>query len=149
MGLFSKKPKGMDKYEIESSMDQAKISNKQMFQSDNIDHYLHYRRELDFRMQKLLNYQSKYPSVFKYPHRPSDVANQIKTERAECEQKFMQRNIIRIERILLNYKTERGKKNNFKKETDIIKHYAGEFLPETVEYFIDQLQERFPEYIET
>lgn len=144
---FSKKPTGMDAYYIQSGIDRAKTLYKQMFETDRVDHYLSFRDELNCTINKLLEYEHIYPNVFKAPHRPSDVCAQIQNEQKECEHKLIDRNIIRIERLLLNYKTERGKRNNFVKETDIIKYYAGEFLPETIDYFLDQLQQRFPNYV--
>ena len=147
MGLFSKKPTRADAYTIQTSVSQVKILYSSLFSANKIDLFISEREELNVEIERLLKYEKKYPNVFYKKQRPSDILRQIQNERAVCERKLIDRNLALIERTLLNYKTERGKHNNFIRETDIIKYYAGELLPETVEYFELQLQKMFPQYI--
>ena len=90
--------------------------------------------------------QKKFPSFFG-KNSPSSNLEKINSERKKMEKKFVDRFLISIEKKLLNYSTDRGKRNNFNKETDKFKYYAGEFLPETVKYFNEMIEERFPEYL--
>ncbi len=147
MGLFSKKPTRADAYTIQTSVSQVKILYSSLFSANKIDLFISEREELNIEIERLLKYEKKYPNVFYKNQRPSDILRKIQNERAVCERKLIDRNLALIESTLLNYKTERGKRNNFIKETDIIKYYAEELLPETVEYFELQLQKMFPQYI--
>ena len=98
-------------------------------------------------LNTLIAYEKKYSSFFKNP-KPTANSAKVSRELPSVEKKFVDYTIINLERKLLKYTTDRGKRNNFNKEVDIFKYYAGEFLPQTVEYFDKQIHERFSEYLQ-
>lgn len=146
MGLFSKKPTLTHIHEIESAIFEAQTSYKEVATTDRPDWFIEAYEKTYTSTEFLVKMERKYPSYFKKPT-PSSNLEKINSERKKMEKKFVDRFIISIEKKLLNYSTERGKRNNFNKETDKFRYYAGDFLPETVDYFNKVIKERFSEYL--
>lgn len=146
MGLFSKKPTGSQQAYIQSAISEVQIQYKQVAQTERVDWFLEAYKKTYDSMNYLINAEKKFPSYFG-KHRPTTNMQKINSERPEMEKQFVDRFILSIEKKLLNYSTDRGKRNNFHKEVDKFKYYAAEFLPATVDYFNRIIQERFSEYI--
>ena len=146
MGLFSKKPSQREQNDISQNIFNVQSAYRSMYDGCGVEVYVDCKNRLMKSMNTLLAYEKKYPSYFKHPT-PTENAKKIQEEMQEVEMHFVDYTITYIEKKLLNYSTARGKTNNFNKETDKFKYYAGEFLPGTVEYFDKMLHEHFSEYI--
>lgn len=146
MGLFSKKPSGSQQVYIQSAISEVQTKYKYLTTVDRVDWFIEEYENIYRSMNFLLDAEKRFPSYFG-KHKPSTNMKKIESERAEMEIQFIDRFILSIERKLLNYSTDRGKRNNFNKEANKFKYYAAEFLPETVDYFNKVIQERFTEYI--
>ena len=64
MGLFSKKPTRADAYTIQTSVSQVKILYSSLFSANKIDLFISEREELNIEIDRLLNYEKKFPNVF-------------------------------------------------------------------------------------
>lgn len=146
MGLFSKKPNRSQQVYIQSAIDEVQTQYKQVAKAERVDWFLEAYEKTYDAMDYLLKAEKNFPSYFG-KHRPTSNLQKINSERPEMERQFIDRFILSIEKKLLNYSTERGKRNNFNKETDKFRYYADEFLPETVDYFNQMLKERFNQYL--
>ena len=146
MGIFSKKPSGSQQAYIASAISEVQIQYKNVATTSNIENFLESYRKTKDSMKYLLDAERKFPSYFRHP-KPSENMKKIESERLEMEHQLIDRLIVSIEKRLLDFSTDRGKRNNFNKEVDKFRYYAGEFLPETVNYFENIVKERFPEYI--
>lgn len=102
--------------------------------TDDIDAYLLQRQSIYDNMQKLIAMQKKRPGMFR-SNTPAKAWEKMQGEVPECERRFIERYIIAIEKKLLNYKTPKGKANNLNNMIERFMYNAGEFLPETVDYF--------------
>lgn len=147
MGLFSKKPNQREQNDISQHIFLVQSSFRSMYDGCGIEIFIDCKNRVLQSLETLIAYEKKYNSFFKKPT-PSDNKEKVIRELPEVEKRFVDYTITKIEKKLLDYSTERGKRNNFNKEIDKFKYYAGEFLPETVDYFNKVIQERFPEYAE-
>lgn len=146
MGIFSKNPSLKEQNEISQNIFWVQSFYKTMFDGCGVEVFVNCKQRVFSSLDLLIKYERKYPSYFKHP-KPTENHKKIIKELPEAEKKFVDYTIINIEKKLLNYSTDRGKRNNFNKETDKFRYYAGEFLPETVDYFTRMINERFPEYL--
>lgn len=140
------KPNGSQQAYIQSAISDAQIHYKQVANTNRVDWFIEEYQKTYIAMNYLLEAEKKFPSYFGNPS-PTSNLNKINHERPQMEKKFIDRFILSIEKKLLEYSTDRGKRNNFNKETDKFRYYAGEFLPESVTYFDELISERFPDYI--
>ena len=146
MGLFSKKPNGSQQVYIQSAINEVQTQYKYLTQVERVDWFVEAYENIYKSMNFLLDSEKRFPSFFgKYT--PSTNMKKIESERNEMEKQFIDRFFLSIEKKLLEYSTMRGKKNNFIKETDKFRYYAGEFLPESVDYFNNIIETRYPEYM--
>ena len=146
MGLFTKNPSQKEQQEISQDIFLVQSSYKTMFDGCGVEVFVSCKQRVFSCLNVLIKYEKKYPSFFKNP-KPTENYNKVIKELPKTERKFVDYTITQIEKKLLNYSTERGKRNNFNKETDKFRYYAGEFLPETVDYFTKIVSERFPQYL--
>lgn len=145
MGLFNKRmPDDLDSMKINSLIESLQSRYDWIRQTDDLTAFITGTEFMKQDIEKLLNYEKKYPNFFK--HKPSYGWNIIMKERFLVEQDFIDRYMVSIERKLLDYSTIRGKTNNFNKKVDLFMFYAGEFQPENITYFEQLLAERFPEF---
>lgn len=146
MGFFSKPktPNENDKFWIEQKLALIDTYNNWVTSGDNITGFFNGIESLKAAVKELLPYEKKYPDYFK--PKPSQILSNFCTNKLLLEKGFIDRYIISIERKLLNYTTIRDKTNNFNKMVDIFRYEAGEFEPESVDYFEMKLRERFPEF---
>lgn len=147
MGLFSKNPSKSEAYVIQSSVDRVKVLYKSQYSVCTVQLYAEGRQSIAETLSVLYRYEKRYPHVFLRGQRPSDISQQIENERAVCERKLVDRTLKRIERLLLEYKTPRGKQNNLRKELDLIAYYSDALLPETIAYLNAKAAKMFPEYL--
>lgn len=146
MGLFGNKrmPTDLEAMKIQSTIESLQGHYKWICQTDDLRAFVTGTNFMKEDIKQLLSYEKKYPYFFK--NKPSHAWNKILQERKDVEKDFIDRYIISIERKLLNYSTLRGKTNNLNKMVDIFRYDAGEFNPESVNYFEMKLRERFPEF---
>lgn len=146
MGLFQskRKPDEFEAMRIQSAIEALQDHYKWICQTDDLGAFINGTNFMKDDIKKLLSYERNYPSFFK--SKPSAAQNKILMERLEVEKNFIDRYIMSIERKLLDYSTMRGKTNNFNKKVDLFKYYAGEFKPESIDYFKKMISERFPEF---
>lgn len=147
MGLFSRKPSKSEAYAIQSGVNQVKALYKSLYSVATVELYADGREELMKTLALLSGYEKKFPQVFLRGQRPADILQQIENERIVCEHKLIDRVMKRIERLLLEYKTPRGKQNNFDKEMELTLHYSGALLPETLNYLNAKAAKMFPDYM--
>ena len=146
MGLFSRNPSRTEQNDISQHIHYVQSSYKMMYDGCGIEVFVDCKNRTLSSLEILVSYENKYHSYFKKP-RPSDNKATVLKELPDVERKFVEYTILNLEKKLLNYSTDRGKRNNFNKEIDKFRYYAGEFLPETVDYFNQMIEERFPEYL--
>lgn len=146
MGLFSKNPTSKEQAEISQNIFWVQSFYKTLHDGCGVEVFADSKQRVFSSLNLLIKYEKKYPSFFKHPT-PTENYNKVLKELPKVEKKFVDYTVVYIEKKLLNYSTDRGKRNNFNKETDKFRYYAGEFLPETVDYFTKMIQERFPEYL--
>ena len=147
MKLFgSKKPSSSEQNQIKEHIRTIELFYKIMYDGCGIDIFVECKNRVLTASTELIKYEEKYPNFFVAPG-PKENSTRILDELPECEREFIDYMLQRLERKLLDYSTDRGKRNNFNKEVDKFKYFAGEFLPETVDYFNQQLQRRFPEFL--
>lgn len=147
MGLFSRKPSKSEAYEIQAGVNQVKSLYKSQYSVATVQLYAEGRQEIVDTLVMLSRYEKKYPHVFLKGQHPSDIMQQIEDERVVCEHKLVDRILKRVERLLLEYKTPRGKQNNLKKELDLVAYYSDALLPETITYLNAKAAKMFPDYI--
>lgn len=147
MGLFSKKPNQQEQNDISQHIFWVQSFYKSMYDGCGIDVFVDCKNRVFKSLDVLISYEKKYNSFFKKP-KPSDNKEKVIRELPDVERHFVDYTITNLEKKLLNYSTDRGKRNNFNKETDKFRYYADEFLPETVDYFNQLIRERFSEYVE-
>ena len=147
MGLFSKKPNQREQNDISHHIFLVQSSYRSMYDGCGIEIFIDCKNRVLQSLETLIAYEKKYNSFFKKPT-PSDNKEKVIRELPEVEKRFVDYTITKIEKKLLDYSTDRGRRNNFNKEIDKFKYYAGEFLPETVDYFNMVIHERFQEYAE-
>lgn len=146
MGLFGNKrmPSELDAMKIQSGIESLQGHYKWVCNTDDLGAFINGSNFMKDDIENLLYYERKYPNFFR--NKPSYGWSVILEERSDVEQQFIDRYIISIERKLLDYSTMRGKTNNFNKKVDLFRYYAGEFKPESVNYFEQMIKERFPEF---
>ena len=147
MGLFFKKPNSIEQSEISTLIYNVQTSYRYMHDWCGVEIFVDCKKNVFDDINKLIKYESKYPSFFKHPT-PSENKQKVISELPYVEKKYIDNLIVYIEKKLLNYSTDRGKRNNFNKEADKFRYYAGEFLPETVDYFNKVARKNFSDYIE-
>lgn len=147
MGLFSKKPNQQEQNDISQHIFWVQSFYESMYDGCGIDVFVDCKNRVFKSLDVLISYEKKYNSFFKKP-KPSDNKEKVIRELPDVERHFVDYTITNLEKKLLNYSTDRGKRNNFNKETDKFRYYADEFLPETVDYFNQLIRERFSEYVE-
>lgn len=140
------KPTGSQQVYIDSAIHDVQMHYKQVASTTRVDWFIEEYKSTYSSLNYLLDAEKKFPSYFG-KNNPTSNLNKINCERPKMEKKFIDRYILSIEKKLLEYSTERGKRNNFNKETDKFRYYADEFLPESVVYFDKLISERFPDYI--
>ena len=144
MALFSKKPNQEDTFKINQAMKELNYHNETIVRMDNVEGFLNEIHSLKETVEKLLKYERKYPKVFN--PKPSVILKNFELNKILLEKNFIDRYVEVIERKLLDYSTDRGKKNNLFKKVDLLRYYVDEFDPETLVYFNCRLSERFPQY---
>ena len=110
------------------------LYSAQFNKTDDLEAYILQRDSIKEEMQKLIDMQKKTPRLFG-KNTPVKAWRKMQDETPVCERKFVERHIIAIEKKILNYKTDCGKINNLNNMIDKFMYYAGEFQPETVDYF--------------
>ena len=144
LNLFVSRPNESDKAFIKIQLDSINYYNDSLKRANNVSSFLYAMNDLKNTLNKLLNYEKKYPNYFK--PKPSEILKNFReNNKLILEHNFVDRYIVEIEKKLLNYSTVRGKSNNFNKMVDIFRFEAGEFEPETVKYFEVELSKNFPE----
>lgn len=146
MGLFSRKPSSSEQLNISICINQAQVLYKQVVTAHRPDWLVDLYGQLYIEMDKLVQYEQKYPKFFVGKNTPTNNYKKIISERPEVERDFVDKYITEIEKILLKYKTNRGKQNNFNHAVDQFRYYADNFSSETISYFEKRLKEEFTEY---
>lgn len=147
MGLFSKNPSKHEQEDITQHIFWIQSFYKTINDGCGIEVFVDCKNRVLNSLEILISYEKKYNSFFKKP-KPSDNKKKIFRELPEIERRFVDYTIVKLEKKLLDYSTDRGKRNNFNKEVDKFMYYAGEFLPSTVDYFNRIINERFSEYMQ-
>jgi len=95
--------------------------------------------------KKLLYWEEKYPKAFNIS--PCTMVETLINTRNELERDMIDRWIHNLERTLIQYSTEKGKMNNFKKQVDLFKFDSEVLLPESIDYFQSELEKHYSQYI--
>lgn len=144
-----KKNKGIDpttKIHIDITIQNAKRSIDLLKDCTSITQFSSRYEYAKQDVLKMVDLQKEYPSVFKEIS-PLDIYMALERDRFELECTVVDKVVSQIERKLLKYTTEKGKQNNFNKEFDIFRYDSEVALPQTFDYFVEQMNTKFPQYM--
>lgn len=134
---------------VQTDLDRANMCVRDVMTAETIRQHVPRFEFAKEASLKLVEDAEKYPSLFENSEiKPSEAYEALLAQKPELEKKIVDNFFYELERYLLNYTTEKGKKNNFKKKTDVFAFDLQELSADTFDYFQQQLHERFPEYLE-
>lgn len=102
---------------------------------DDVDVFVTQRKNLMENLNRMIAFQKKYPKTFKGKDTPLKAAEKMKKDRGQLEKAFVDRYVKAIMRNIIEYKTDRGRKDCLTHAIEVFAFYHDEFLPETIKYF--------------
>lgn len=147
LGKVYKQPKmsEFDKLNIESDMKFMKDQIERLKKCDTINKYnAEYKYAMEL-VKIMVKWESKYPLSFK-DVKPHMIYESMVNERADLQCIMIDNWISNLDRKLLRYTTDKGKRNNFIKEVDIFRYDCTCLHPDAVNYFKESLKAKYPQY---